>query len=75
MTLPGFSAQGSLGRRRGRAAVSLTALRASGAVVPAIDSCHATEPVTLPDGSTGVAYAACSCGCWATTHDAGCFSC
>ena len=48
----------------------LTILRPPTSVAMAIDACHADEPI---NGS--YAYAACSCGCWATTHDAGCFPC
>lgn len=45
-------------------------LRATDSVSMAIDSCHADQPV---DG--GYAFVTCECGCWASTHDAGCFAC
>ncbi|GAA4630419.1 hypothetical protein GCM10023196_055710 [Actinoallomurus vinaceus] len=47
-----------------------TLLRATDSVATALDSCHADQPV---DG--GYAFVVCPCGCWATTHDAGCFHC
>jgi hypothetical protein len=48
---------------------------AADSVAMAVDFCHASLPVTSSDGTISYAAAACPCGCWATSHDAGCFSC